>query len=76
MHNVPSHRLALWAATLVVLFAPGSAMAYIDPNAGGMLFQILAPLFAAIAGAWLFLRRWLAAKARGLWNRLTGKPDA
>lgn len=57
---------------LLVLYAPDS-QAYIDPNAGGLLFQILTPVFAAIVGAWLFLRRWIAETLRRLWQRLRGK---
>jgi hypothetical protein len=41
-------------------------MAYIDPNTGGMLFQVLATLFAALtATALLFSRQIRAAFARG-----------
>jgi hypothetical protein len=49
------------------------AHAYIDPNAGGLLFQLLAPIFAAIVGAWLFLRQWISQGLRRLWRRLTGR---
>ena len=62
---------ALWA-----LLAAAPAYAYIDPNAGGVLFQLLAPLFAGLVGAWLVARRWLAAQCRRLWRRLTGRPEA
>ena len=61
------------AAVLALWLHPGTAHAYIDPNAGGMLFQLLAPVFAAAVGAWLFLRRWIAAAVRDLWHRLTGR---
>lgn len=44
----------------------GVAYAYIDPNAGGLLFQILTPAFAAAAGAWILLRRWIASQVRKL----------
>lgn len=56
-----------------VILCPGMALAYFDPNAGGMLFQLLMPVFAAVVGAWLFLRRWIADFFRRLWTRLTGK---
>jgi len=70
----PTRCLSL-ACTLLALLLPAlPAWAYIDPNAGGMLFQLLAPMFAAIVGAWLFLRRWIAAQLRRLWHRLTGRP--
>ena len=62
-------RLLLFAT----LFLPATAWAYIDPNAGGMLFQLLAPLFAAVVGGWLFLRRWIADLARRAWRRITGR---
>jgi hypothetical protein len=53
----------------------GPAHAYIDPNAGGMLFQLLAPVFAAAVGAWLFLRRWISDLAQRLWRRLLGRKE-
>ncbi len=58
---------------IAALLLPSSVWAYIDPNAGGLLFQLLAPLFAAVVGAWLFLRHWIAGQARRLWRRLTGR---
>lgn len=60
---------------LCLLITMSPAYAYIDPNAGGMLFQLLAPLFAAVVGAWLFLRRWIAMHLRSLWRRLLGRGD-
>lgn len=62
----------LFAAILLVLSHP--AQAYIDPNAGGLLFQMLAPVFAAVVGAWLVARRWIGFQLRRLWRRLTGRP--
>ena len=70
-----SSRLLTVVCTALALLLPAlPAWSYIDPNAGGMLFQLLAPVFAAIVGGWLFLRRWIAAQLRRLWNRLTGRP--
>jgi hypothetical protein len=63
------------AFLILALLLPASAWAYIDPNAGGMLFQLLAPVFAAVVGVWLFLRQWIAAQARRLWRRLTGRAE-
>jgi site-specific recombinase len=60
---------------LLALLAPLPALAYVDPNAGGILLQLLAPVFAAIAGAWLFLRRWIADWFRRAWRRLTGRTN-
>lgn len=63
----------LCVAMLTLCVFPTPAMAYIDPNAGGMLFQLLAPVFAALIGAWLFLRRWIADLFRRMWARITGR---
>jgi hypothetical protein len=60
---------------LLLCCGMSEANAYIDPNAGGMLFQLLAPVFAAVVGAWLFLRRWIADACRRLWARLTGRGE-
>ncbi|WP_057301053.1 hypothetical protein [Pelomonas sp. Root1217] len=60
-------------ALALLLLSCTPAFAYIDPNAGGMLFQLLAPLFAAIVGGWLFLRRWISEVVRQIWSRLTGR---
>jgi hypothetical protein len=40
----------------IALLSPLPAMAYIDPNTGGMIFQVLAPILAMITSAWLFAR--------------------
>jgi hypothetical protein len=64
--TLPAALLALW---------PASAFAYIDPNAGGALFQLLAPVFAAAVGGFLFLRRWFTALLRKWWLRLTGRAE-
>lgn len=73
MHPKQNHHGRLIALTLLLIVSSSPAFAYIDPNAGGMLFQMLAPLFAAIVGGWLFLRRWISAMVRQLWQRLTGR---
>ncbi len=62
-------------AFIALLALASPAHAYIDPNAGGVLFQLLAPLFAAVAGVWLFLRRWIAMHCRRLWSKWTGRRD-
>lgn len=66
-------RFSFLAALLALALQPEVAYAYIDPNAGGMLFQLLAPVFAAAVGAWLFLRRWIAETVRNFWHRLIGR---
>ena len=48
-------------ALAALCFAPAPALAYIDPNTGGLLFQILAPLTAIVASAWLLAKEKFAA---------------
>jgi hypothetical protein len=63
------------AVTILVtlLFQPRIVYAYVDPNAGGWLFQMLMPAFTAAMGLWLFLRRWIAERIRTFWCQLTGR---
>lgn len=51
---------------LTVLLLPLPAHAYIDPNTGGFLFQLFAPLFALAISAWLLF----ADKVKLLWMRI------
>lgn len=44
------------ALLAVYLAGTAPAYAYIDPNAGGWLYQMLLPMLIAIAGAWAVLR--------------------
>ena len=60
---------------LVAFLVPSTALAYIDPNTGGLLFQLLAPIFAGILGAWVFMRKAIGGLFRGIWRKLTGKLD-
>ena len=63
---MPTHRI-LVAALLTML--PASTFAYIDPNGAGMLFQLLAPIFAALVGGFVFARRWIGSFLRRTWAR-------
>ena len=62
--------LILRIAITLALAMPASAHAYIDPNGAGMLFQLLAPVFAAIVGGFVFARRWIGNWLRRIWARL------
>ena len=50
-------RPALWALTITALTLPTLAFAYVDPNTGGMLFQLLTPMLALAAAGLAFARR-------------------
>ena len=51
---------------VLALLVPLECHAYIDPNAGGWLFQMLFPLLVAIGGVWSIFRHRIAA----LWARI------
>jgi hypothetical protein len=40
---------------LLLMLAPTECFAYIDPNAGGWLLQIIFPFLIAIGAAWNFI---------------------
>lgn len=47
--------------SILALAAASPAHAYIDPNLGGWLYQLLFPLLLAIAGTWAVLREKISA---------------
>lgn len=51
----PSLRVAAVIAAAVATY-PLPAWSYLDPNTGGLLFQLLFPLFAAVIAFWSFVR--------------------
>ena len=53
------------------LFLHCEFFAYLDPNAGGWLFQLLFPLLVALSGLWMVLRK----KAAALCRRIFGRED-
>ncbi len=57
---------ALLLMNLVVIKSSSIIAAYIDPNTGGMLFQILAVLFGVISGALLLF----SGKIKGFYYQL------
>lgn len=64
-------RLLLALAALVS--AHPDAHAYIDPNVGGWLYQLLFPLLIALAGAWAVLRHKISQLFSTFAKRLRGK---
>jgi len=62
-------RAQSWGARLgagILLVVPVECYAYIDPNIGGWLFQLLFPVLVAIGGAWVVLRQ----RIRAFWVQL------
>ena len=70
----PAIQRTLAYCLLAALLTPLPALAYIDPNTGGMIFQVMAPIVAMIASAWLFLRDKVRALWQGLRRRILGTP--
>jgi hypothetical protein len=61
---------ALWALAVTTLTLPTLAFAYVDPNASGMLFQLLTPLLALAAAGFAFARRQIARAISSAVNAL------
>lgn len=57
----------------IALVCSQPAQAYIDPNVGGWLYQLLFPLLIAIAGAWAALRHKLSELFAAFARKLRGK---
>ena len=63
----------LLTAAAVLILGQGYAYAYIDPNLGGWLYQVLFPLLLALAGLWAGLRLKISHFFSTLARRLRGK---
>ena len=75
---VKSHR-DVWAVfvviAVVILVMTVPAYAYIDPNAAGLVSQILTPLLVAGAAAFTFFRKQIAALFSGITRRFRRGAD-
>lgn len=63
----------------MVAAVPQSALAYIDPNTGGLLFQALGVIFASLSAIVLIfsrqIRMFFARVRRGLRDRFKGQSE-
>ena len=59
--------------SLILIATP--AYAYIDPNAAGLISQIIAPLLIAAAAGMTFLRKQIGAAFAALSRRLRRRAD-
>ena len=50
--------------------------AYVDPNVGGFIYQLLFPLLVAVAAGWRWIKMGVSSAWRRLVARLTGRPAA
>ena len=65
---------AMTALILVLAVIPVPAFAYIDPNAGGLLFQILTPLLAVLGAGIVFAQRSRGGENLACANLASRKP--
>lgn len=67
-------QMSLWIMIAVVISLGfcTPAQAYVDPNAGGLLFQLLTPIIALFAAGLTFARRQLLR----IWDALRGSMKA
>lgn len=70
-HGVSLRTVILLA--MAMFFTAGPALAYIDPNAGGLLYQVLAPVLIAAAAVYGFLKKRISTLFSRLRIRLLGK---
>ena len=54
---------------------PAAPLAYIDPGTGGMLFQVLAVMFAAFSGIIFFFSRQIKTGFARMRRKLRGEPE-
>jgi hypothetical protein len=71
-HGVPA---AFVVCLLCVVFVAIPAYGYIDPNAAGLVSQILTPLLVAAAAGLTFFRKRVADIFGGLSRRLRRRAD-
>jgi len=57
----------------LLLLIPLPAMAYVDPNTGNIIFQILFPIVTVVGTGYLILKNVIRRKLGSLKRRLTDK---
>ena len=66
------NRVSAWLIFLILIVLVSlPASAYVDPS-GGMLFQILMPMLAAIWGAWMIFAQRIRRGMSNMIRRLRG----
>ncbi len=68
-------QVALVVCALCVVFLTTPAYAYVDPNAAGLISQIITPLLIAAAAGLTFLRKQVAEVFSALSRRLRRRAD-
>jgi hypothetical protein len=65
-------KVVLFILTLLLLI-PSPAAAYVDPNTGNIIFQILFPIITVVGIGYLFLKNAIRRKLGSLKKRLSNK---
>ena len=61
---------------ILMLFWTGTSWAYIDPNAGSLLWQVTAPLFALFVTSLLYFRQLTARWLKSVWQKIESNRGA
>jgi hypothetical protein len=75
MKRQPYALLTLGVCCLCVVLVATPAYAYIDPNAAGLVSQIITPLLVAAAAGLTFFRKRISDLFSGLSRRLRRRAD-
>jgi hypothetical protein len=73
---MPGLLMATAGALWLLISWPGICWAYIDPNAGGFLAQLLAPLLSVIAAFIFYCRREIGKIIRPKARKIEQKEEA
>lgn len=46
----------IFTAIIIIISIPAFSFAYVDPNTGGYVFQVLFPIISALGAAYLFFK--------------------
>lgn len=68
-------RITFVTAVLCLLLVTTPAYAYIDPNAAGLVSQIITPVIVAAAAGFTFFRKQVSAGFASLSRRLRQRAD-
>ena len=75
MSTIETFQLGAVVCLLCLVFITTPAYAYIDPNAAGLVSQVLTPLLIAAAAGLTFLRKQVGEAISSLTRRLRRRAD-
>ena len=63
-------KLIFCFSVLLTGFYTNSAYAYMDPGGANLFLQLVIPVFSAIAGVFIYVRRWLVNIVKHLFYKI------